>query len=91
MICRKLLSMCGIVGYVGPKSTLDVLLGGLRRLEYRGYDSAGVSVIDPAEGRIRHAKKLAVSMPWSLRLRRIRCRFLTLVSATLAGNARRTN
>jgi len=37
--------MCGIVGYVGPKSTVDVLLGGLRRLEYRGYDSAGVSVI----------------------------------------------
>jgi len=37
--------MCGIVGYVGPKETLDVLLGGLRRLEYRGYDSAGVSVI----------------------------------------------
>jgi VIT1/CCC1 family predicted Fe2+/Mn2+ transporter len=31
--------MCGIVGYVGPKSTVDVLLGGLRRLEYRGYDS----------------------------------------------------
>ncbi len=40
--------MCGIVGYVGPKSTLDVLLGGLRRLEYRGYDSAGVSVISAA-------------------------------------------
>ncbi len=40
--------MCGIVGYVGPKSTLDVLLGGLRRLEYRGYDSAGVSVISDA-------------------------------------------
>ena len=38
--------MCGIVGYVGPKSTVDVLLGGLKRLEYRGYDSAGVSVID---------------------------------------------
>jgi glucosamine--fructose-6-phosphate aminotransferase (isomerizing) len=37
--------MCGIVGYVGPKSTVDVLLAGLRRLEYRGYDSAGVSVI----------------------------------------------
>jgi glucosamine--fructose-6-phosphate aminotransferase (isomerizing) len=37
--------MCGIVGYVGPKATLDVLIGGLRRLEYRGYDSAGVSVI----------------------------------------------
>jgi glucosamine--fructose-6-phosphate aminotransferase (isomerizing) len=40
--------MCGIVGYVGPKATLDVLLGGLRRLEYRGYDSAGVSVISDA-------------------------------------------
>jgi glucosamine--fructose-6-phosphate aminotransferase (isomerizing) len=42
--------MCGIVGYVGPKSTLDVLLGGLRRLEYRGYDSAGVSVIAQGGG-----------------------------------------
>jgi glucosamine--fructose-6-phosphate aminotransferase (isomerizing) len=42
--------MCGIVGYVGPKSTLDVLLGGLKRLEYRGYDSSGVSVIDAAAG-----------------------------------------
>jgi len=37
--------MCGIIGYVGTKSTVDVLLGGLSRLEYRGYDSAGVSVI----------------------------------------------
>ena len=42
--------MCGIVGYVGPGSTLDVLLGGLKRLEYRGYDSAGISVIDQAAG-----------------------------------------
>ena len=38
--------MCGIVGYVGPKSTVEVLLGGLKRLEYRGYDSSGVSVIN---------------------------------------------
>ena len=37
--------MCGIVGYVGKNSSLEVLLGGLRRLEYRGYDSAGVAVI----------------------------------------------
>ncbi|MEN9989703.1 MAG: hypothetical protein RL508_682 [Actinomycetota bacterium] len=37
--------MCGIVGYVGPRETVDVLLGGLKRLEYRGYDSAGISVI----------------------------------------------
>lgn len=47
--------MCGIVGYVGPKSTQDVLLGGLRRLEYRGYDSAGISVI--AEGSLATRKK----------------------------------
>ena len=42
--------MCGIVGYVGPKSTLEVLIGGLRRLEYRGYDSAGVSIISAVGG-----------------------------------------
>ena len=47
--------MCGIVGYVGPKSTQDVLLGGLRRLEYRGYDSAGISVI--SEGHLATRKK----------------------------------
>jgi glucosamine--fructose-6-phosphate aminotransferase (isomerizing) len=38
--------MCGIVGYVGPLDSIDVLMGGLGRLEYRGYDSAGVAVID---------------------------------------------
>ncbi|MFJ3322799.1 MULTISPECIES: glutamine--fructose-6-phosphate transaminase (isomerizing) [unclassified Curtobacterium] len=38
--------MCGIVGYVGSNSSQDVLLGGLRRLEYRGYDSAGIAVVD---------------------------------------------
>ncbi|MBP2322521.1 glucosamine--fructose-6-phosphate aminotransferase (isomerizing) [Kibdelosporangium banguiense] len=37
--------MCGIVGYVGHQQALDVVLDGLRRLEYRGYDSAGVAVI----------------------------------------------
>lgn len=42
--------MCGIVGYVGSGSSLDVLLGGLKRLEYRGYDSAGISVIDAEVG-----------------------------------------
>ena len=38
--------MCGIVGYVGPGDTLEVLTSGLKRLEYRGYDSAGVAVLD---------------------------------------------
>jgi glucosamine--fructose-6-phosphate aminotransferase (isomerizing) len=36
--------MCGIVGYVGPKPVVEVILEGLRRLEYRGYDSAGIAV-----------------------------------------------
>src|SRR5271169_1919063 len=36
--------MCGIVGYVGPKEVVPVIIEGLRRLEYRGYDSAGIAV-----------------------------------------------
>ena len=38
--------MCGIVGYVGPRSAVDLLIPGLARLEYRGYDSAGVALLD---------------------------------------------
>ena len=38
--------MCGIVGYIGPRDVTTVLLEGLRRLEYRGYDSAGVALVD---------------------------------------------
>lgn len=48
--------MCGIVGYVGERNSLDVLMGGLRRLEYRGYDSAGVAVVDD-EGDLEFAKR----------------------------------
>jgi glucosamine--fructose-6-phosphate aminotransferase (isomerizing) len=47
--------MCGIVGYVGPQDARDVVLEGLRRLEYRGYDSAGIAVV--ADGRLSSAKK----------------------------------
>jgi glucosamine--fructose-6-phosphate aminotransferase (isomerizing) len=39
--------VCGIVGYVGPKPALEVVLDGLRLLEYRGYDSAGVAIVGP--------------------------------------------
>lgn len=38
--------MCGIVGYVGSKEAQNILIGGLRRLEYRGYDSAGIATLD---------------------------------------------
>ncbi|KAF0207791.1 MAG: glutamine--fructose-6-phosphate transaminase (isomerizing) [Actinomycetota bacterium] len=41
--------MCGIVGYVGPRQASDVLLGGLARLEYRGYDSAGAAIMSEDE------------------------------------------
>ncbi|HJN85940.1 MAG: glutamine--fructose-6-phosphate transaminase (isomerizing) [Dehalococcoidia bacterium] len=40
--------MCGIVGYVGDKDAWPIIFEGLRRLEYRGYDSAGIAILDPA-------------------------------------------
>ena len=47
--------MCGIVGYVGDKSAVGIILEGLRRLEYRGYDSAGVAVLDQGVLHVRRA------------------------------------
>ena len=49
--------MCGIVGYVGKKRVVPVIIEGLRRLEYRGYDSAGIAVCGNGEGlQIRRAE-----------------------------------
>ena len=48
--------MCGIIGYVGPRPSQDILISGLARLEYRGYDSAGIAVID-AEGGLGTRKR----------------------------------
>src|SRR5512136_1519316 len=45
--------MCGIVGYIGPRNAAQVILDGLRRLEYRGYDSAGIAVIQDGKIAIR--------------------------------------
>lgn len=57
--------MCGIVGYVGSKPVIDILLNGLSKLEYRGYDSAGVAVnsegkikVYKAEGKLQNLKDL---------------------------------
>src|SRR5438552_10398555 len=48
--------MCGIVGYIGPKKVVPVVIEGLRRLEYRGYDSAGIAVVNrEGEMQVRRA------------------------------------
>lgn len=49
--------MCGIVAYVGNKQAYDILIKGLKRLEYRGYDSAGVALIDDQEGFLHYKCK----------------------------------
>ncbi|MFM8602813.1 MAG: glutamine--fructose-6-phosphate transaminase (isomerizing) [Gemmatimonadota bacterium] len=62
--------MCGIVGYIGPKDATPILIGGLKRLEYRGYDSAGVALIDRgaletrrAEGKISRLEGVLADQP----------------------------
>ena len=47
--------MCGIVGYIGDKSSIDIIIEGLKKLEYRGYDSAGVAVVGADGLQIRRA------------------------------------
>jgi glucosamine--fructose-6-phosphate aminotransferase (isomerizing) len=49
--------MCGIVGYVGQRSAQDVVIEGLRRMEYRGYDSAGIALLDQGAGTLAVRKK----------------------------------
>ena len=48
--------MCGIVGYIGSKQASDIIIDGLEKLEYRGYDSAGIAVVNDNE-KISWAKK----------------------------------
>ena len=51
--------MCGIVGYTGPDQVLPIIMEGLRRLEYRGYDSAGVAILDGGLTVVKRAGKLS--------------------------------
>src|SRR5689334_11128670 len=47
--------MCGIFGYVGPKDPVPIIMGGLRSLEYRGYDSAGIAIVEADQLQVRRA------------------------------------
>ena len=48
--------MCGIVGYLGEEEAFPLLIKGLKRLEYRGYDSAGIAVLS-REGELKHHRR----------------------------------
>jgi len=62
--------MCGIVGYVGKKPVVPVIIDGLRRLEYRGYDSAGIAVCGNGEGlQIRRAEGKLRNLEEAIRLK----------------------
>ena len=71
--------MCGIVGYSGPKSVEEVLIRGLKRLEYRGYDSSGIAlmqnqeiVLFKAEGKLENVEKLVKASSPESRLNSVR-------------------
>jgi glucosamine--fructose-6-phosphate aminotransferase (isomerizing) len=63
--------MCGIVGYIGPRDPVDILVEGLRRLEYRGYDSAGIALVNDegelvirrASGKLRDLERVIAQDP----------------------------
>ncbi|MEO5741500.1 MAG: glutamine--fructose-6-phosphate transaminase (isomerizing) [Vicinamibacterales bacterium] len=58
--------MCGIVGYIGPKPVVPVLLDGLRKLEYRGYDSAGVAVVENGHVEVRRSAGKLINLENSI-------------------------
>ena len=75
--------MCGIVGYIGPRNAAQVILDGLRRLEYRGYDSAGIAVIRRRQH--RHPPRRWQTQQPGQQAGRIAHRKATSASATRVG------
>src|SRR5207302_5060272 len=62
--------MCGIVGYVGQKSVVPIIIEGLRKLEYRGYDSAGIAVAGNGNGlQVRRAEGKLRNLEETIRLK----------------------
>ncbi len=58
--------MCGIIGYIGPKPVVPIILDGLRRLEYRGYDSAGIAVVRDGQIEIRRSAGKLINLETSI-------------------------
>src|SRR5262245_58299287 len=59
--------MCGIIGYIGSKPVVPVLIDGLRRLEYRGYDSAGVALVSPEGISLRRSAGKLINLENAIR------------------------
>src|SRR5512145_2409419 len=59
--------MCGIVGYIGPHDATPIIINGLKRLEYRGYDSAGIAVVNGDQLQVRRASGKLRNLEESLR------------------------
>ena len=61
--------MCGIVGYVGEKNAVGIIVEGLKKLEYRGYDSAGVAILQDGGLQVRRAAGKMTNLEAALRER----------------------
>ncbi len=62
--------MCGIFGYIGPRDPVPIIMGGLKSLEYRGYDSAGIAIIQDqnlqvrrCSGKLKNLEELLAKQP----------------------------